>query len=330
MCTAVTYRTKDAYFGRTLDHDRSYGEKVVVSPRNMPFSFRHVPKLRWHHAIIGMAHMEAGFPLYYDAVNEKGLGMAGLNFEGYAAYHSPVPGKDNIAHFELIPWILGQCSCVRETRPLLERLNLTTDAFSEALPPAGLHWIIADRQEAVTVESLHEGIRVWDNPVGVLTNNPPFDMQLVHLSQFMHLSSRPPRNLFSDKLQLKPYSLGMGAMGLPGDYSSQSRFVRAAFVAHNSVSGPEEAESVSQFFHILSSVEQPRGCNRTKAGTFEITRYSSCCNLDRGIYYYTTYDCRRIRAVELNRCDPEGTVPVVNPLEEGEAPHWHRERIIGS
>ena len=330
MCTAVTYRTKDTYFGRTLDHTCSYGEAVVAVPRNMPIPLRHVPGLQRHHAIIGMAHMEAGFPLYYDAVNEKGLGMAGLNFVGYAAYGDRVSGKDNLAHFELIPWILGQCSSVREARVLLDRLNLTREAFSETLEPAQLHWIIADRQEAVTVESLPQGLRVWDNPVGVLTNNPPFEDQMLHLSNFMQLSAEEPRNLFSEKLHLKPYSLGMGAMGLPGDYSSQSRFVRAAFVKLNSRSGEGEMESVSQYFHILASVAQPRGCTRTAEGTYETTLYSSCCNLDRGIYYYTTYDYRRISAVDLHRCDPEGTTARVYPLNTEERINWHGENRIGS
>ena len=296
----------------------------------MQFPFRHVPGLYRHHAIIGMAHMEDGFPLYYDAINEKGLGMAGLNFEGYAAYSDVVAEKDNLAHYELIPWILGQCSSVREARTLLGRLNVTGEAFSESLPAAKLHWIIADREEAVTVESLPQGLRVWNNPVGVLTNNPPFDDQLLHLRNFMQLSPEMPRNLFSEKLVLEPYSLGMGAMGLPGDYSSQSRFVRAAFVMHNSLSGSGEAESVSQFFHILSSVAQPRGCTRTEEGDCETTLYTSCCNLDRGIYYYTTYDCHRISAVDLHRCDPEGAAAAVFPLTVDEKINWQSETGIGS
>ena len=87
MCTAATYQTKDFYFGRTLDYEFSYGEEIAVMPRNYPLSFRHVAKkLDSHYAMIGMAHVADGYPLYYDAVNEKGVGMAGLNFVGNAAY----------------------------------------------------------------------------------------------------------------------------------------------------------------------------------------------------------------------------------------------------
>ena len=82
MCTAATYKTKDFYFGRTLDYEFSYGDEITVTPRKFPFEFRHMGKRYSHYAIIGMAHVAGGYPLYYDAINEKGLGMAGLNFVG--------------------------------------------------------------------------------------------------------------------------------------------------------------------------------------------------------------------------------------------------------
>ncbi len=129
------------------------------------------------------------------------------------------------------------------------------------MPLAELHWLIADRDESITVESVKEGIRVYDNPVGVLTNNPPFNEQLFQLNNYMHLSARDPQNLFAAGLPLHTYGRGMGALGLAGDLSSQSRFVRAAFVKMNSVSGNTETESVSQFFHILGAVDQQRGCS---------------------------------------------------------------------
>lgn len=301
MCTAVTLKTKDFYFGRTLDYEHGWGEEVTVLPRKFPLSFRHLACPENHYAIIGMARIEKDYPLYFDGCNERGLAMAGLNFVGNAVYGKCVQGKDNIAQFELIPWILSQCACVQEAKTLLRRLNLTDTAFSSDLPPAQLHWLLADRDQALTVEAVGEGLRIYENPVGVLTNNPPFDHQLFRLRDFMHLSSYAPENRFSGKLDLKPYSRGMGALGLPGDVSSQSRFIRAAFVKENSLSGTGEAESVSQFFHILGSVEQVNGCCRVEEGQCEKTIYTSCCNTDRGIYYYTTYENRGITAVQLHR-----------------------------
>ncbi len=318
MCTAATYKTDDFYFGRTLDNECSYGEEIAVTPRKYPLTFRTKGTIRTHYAMIGMAHIAENYPLYYDAVNEKGLCAAGLNFVGNAYYRDIVPGKDNIAQFELIPWLLSRCGTVREVRGLLADISIADIPFSREMPPAQLHWLIADRTEAITLESVREGIRIYDNPVGVLTNNPPFDEQLFNLSNYMQVSAREPRNLFSDKLPLKTYCRGMGGLGLPGDLTSQSRFVRASFVKMNSVSGKSEGESVSQFFHILGSVDQQRGCCDLGGGKYEVTLYTSCCNADKGIYYYTTYENHRISAVDMRREELDGNSLVRYPLINGE------------
>ena len=131
------------------------------------------------------------------------------------------------------------------------------------------------------MESVKESINVYNDPVGVLTNNPPFDMQMFRLNDFRGLSPKQPENTFSDKLDLTSYSRGMGAMGLPGDLSSQSRFVRAAFVKMNSRSSPDEQSSVSQFFHILNSVDQQRGCCEVAESKYEITIYTAAAILTR-------------------------------------------------
>lgn len=314
MCTAATYQTKDFYFGRTLDYDFSYGEEVAITPRNFPFHFRHQDRMDNHYAMIGVAHIAGNCPLYYEAVNEKGLGMAGLNFVGNAVYGKAQPGRDNVATFEFIPWILAQCATLTEARALLERISLTDTPFDEKLPPAQLHWMIADRSGAIVVESVQEGLRVYENSVGVLTNNPTFDRQMFQLNNYMYLSPKDPHNLFSDKLDLRTYSRGMGALGLPGDLSSQSRFVRVAFVKMNSLSGDSEEESVSQFFHILGSVDQQRGCCEVGEGKHEITIYTCCCNADKGIFYYTTYDNHQITAVDMRLEDLDAGALITYPL----------------
>ena len=303
MCTAVTYKTNDFYFGRTLDYEYSYMEEVTITPRNYQFKFNEKEAINTHYAIIGMAYVAEDYPLYYDAINEKGLGIAGLNFVGNANYNDPIEGKDNIAQFEFIPWILSQCETVKEAKKLIEKINITNTPFNKQLPLAQLHWIIADQNESITVESVQEGIKIYKNPVGVLTNNPTFDKQLFALNNYINLSTKTPENKFATDLELNKYSRGMGAIGLPGDLSSQSRFVRASFVKMNSVSAEGENESVSQFFHILNSVDQQRGCCQLEDGKYEITIYTSCCNASKGIYYYTTYDNHQITAVDMHKED---------------------------
>lgn len=322
MCTVATYKTKDFYFGRTLDYEFSYGDEITITPRNYEFNFRIGKKIENHYAMIGMAHVVGDYPLYYDAINEKGLGIAGLNFVGNAYYNDCVEGKDNIAQFELIPWILCQCETVKEVRELLKNINITNEPFSEKFPLAQLHWIIADKNEAITVESMKNGLKVYDNPIGVLTNNPPFDKQMFELNKYMNLSPKSPQNNFSNKLNMEYYSRGMGAIGLPGDLSSQSRFVRVGFVKMNSVSGDDEKSSVSQFFHILNSVDQQRGCCDVGDGKYEITIYTSCCNASKGIYYYTTYNNHQITGVNMFKENLDGDKIIKYPVIEDGLVRW--------
>ena len=280
MCTAATYTAKDHYFGRNLDLEFSYNETVTVTPRNYPFQFRKVKALESHYAMIGMAFVVDNYPLYYDATNEKGLSMAGLNFPENADYKQETEGKDNVTPFEFIPWILGQCSTIEEVKELLGRINLININFSEKLPLSPLHWMISDRNESITVESVKEGLKIYDNPVGILTNNPTFDIQMFNLNNYVNVTRE--------------------GIGIPGDLSSSSRFVKAVFTKLNSVSGTSESESISQFFHILGSVNQERGCVRLAEDTYEITIYSSCCNIDKGVYYYKTYENSQITGVDMH------------------------------
>ena len=318
MCTAATYKTKDFYMGRTLDYEFSYGEKIAIMPRNYPLQYRHGLKNIEHYAMIGMAHVVEDYPLYYDAVNEKGLGMAGLNFVGNAFYHDVEEGAVNVAQYEFIPWILSQCASLNEAKKLIQTMNLVNTPYNEQLPVASLHWIIADQSGSITVESVKEGLNIYENPVGVLANNPSFDKQLFNLNNYMSLSPKQPQNLFSKELDLQTYSRGMGALGLPGDLSSMSRFVRVAFTKMNGQSRDNERDSVNQFFHILGSVEQQRGCCEVDEGKYEITIYTSCCNATKGIYYYTTYENNQITAVDMHKENLEGESLVRYPLIQGQ------------
>lgn len=307
MCTAVSFKTRDHYFGRNLDLEYSYHETVTITPRNFPFRFRHVNAPAAHLAIIGMAYVADNYPLYYDAANEAGLAMAGLNFPVNAVWKPHDETKENIPPFELIPRILGYCKTVDEACALLRKINPLNENFSPELPLSPLHWLLADATRAVTVEFRADGLHLHENPVGVLTNNPPFEFQMFNLSNYLKLSKEQAQDTFAAGLKLDPYSRGMGALGLPGDLSSASRFVKAAFTKLNSVCGPGEDESVAQFFHILRSVTQQRGCVHLGGNKYEYTIYSSCCNTSSGIYYYTTYENQTIHAVDLHAENLEAT-----------------------
>ena len=321
MCTAITFKKSHFYFGRTLDYDISFGEKVVITPRNYEFDFRYEGTLKSHFAIIGMASIVDGCPLYFDGMNEKGLCIAGLNFVGNAVYRD---GKDNsegainLPQYEFIPFILSRYKSVDEVKRVLENIRILKEPFSDELVSAQLHWIIADKERCITVEYVKSGMKVYENPVGVLTNNQPFDMQMFNLNNYMKLSCGAPVDTFADGLQLSEYGRGMGALGLPGDISPQSRFVRAAFVKLNSVCDDLPISCVNQVFHVLGSVENQRGCCRLSDGKCEITQYTCCCDADDGIYYYTTYSNHRITAVSMRTEKIDGDELIVYELLKNE------------
>ena len=313
MCTALTFSPGDHYFGRNLDLEFSYHESVVITPREYPFSFCKAPPLPRHYALIGAAIVQNDYPLYYDAANEYGLSMAGLNFPGNAAYFPENPSKTNIAPFEFIPWVLSQCKTLTEARALLDHLNLLNSPFCRQFPVSPLHWIIADQTAAITVESTSNGLHIHENPVGVLTNNPPFDFHMHNLSRYLSLSPEDPQNHLSPNTALPLWSRGLGAVGLPGDLSSASRFVRAVFTKSHSVCPREETAAVNQFFHILASVAMAEGTVKVGRAD-EKTFFSSCINMDKGLYYYTTYHNSRPTCISLHKENPDSAHLIVYPF----------------
>lgn len=323
MCTCITYKTGDVYFGRNLDLEYRFGEKVVITPGKFRLTFQMMPDLKEHYAMIGMASVQGGYPLYAEAVNEKGLGMAGLNFPGNAVYRRAEKGKVNAAPYELIPWILGGCETTDQARALLEKVNIVDLPFSKELPSAPLHWMIADMERAIVLESVSDGIHIYDNPYGVLTNNPPFPYYQYQLGYYRSLSGKGKENLFfAGRLDEPAYGQGLGAVGLPGDFSPASRFVKAAFLKWNSVSGEDEMSSVSQFFHILDGVAMVRGAVVTEEERYDITTYSCCVNVNRGIYYYKTYENSRIQAVRLTEKNHDEKSLSVFELQEEQNVNW--------
>ena len=304
MCTAIGYKNDGKYFfGRTLDVCASYGEKIVIAPRNFPITFKVEKTLNTHHAIMGTAVVAGGLPLYYDAMNDKGLCMAGLNFPGNAVYHPTQKGKINLAPFEMIPYILGRCENLSEARAELENISVADISFSKEMPHTPLHWIIGDKSGEIVVESVKDGLKVYDNPAGVLTNNPPFDSQLFNLKNYARLSTRNPENTFSSELDLSAYSRGMGALGMPGDWSSPSRFVRAAFVKFN-YAAPESGATAHDLLRMFDTVFVPKGCVEIDEG-FQYTVYSCCCDTAGGRYYIKNY-AGEITFADFESCNLNG------------------------
>jgi len=300
MCTSVSYKANHHFFGRNLDLHYTLDQEIIIVPREYPFHFRNGHINSNHYALIGMGIVETNTPLYFDATNEKGLSAAGLNYPKNAHYFSTPLTENVITSFEVIPFILSQCETILEVKNLLKDITICDESFNENFPNSPLHWLIADSKNSITVESDKDGLHIYDNPVGVLTNNPPFPKQLFNLNNYRHLTTKTPENTFSSSLDLDTYSNGMGGIGLPGDLSSMSRFVRASFVKENILETSSLEEDIYQFFNILDAVKQQKGLCDVGNQQYEYTIYSSCCDTDSGVYYYKTYNNSQINAVALH------------------------------
>ncbi len=314
MCTAIAWHGAHPLFGRNLDLEYAYQEVVTITPRAYVLRMRRMPALLSHYAMIGTATVSQGYPLYYEATNEAGLSMAGLNFPGNAVYASPADAENALAPFEVIPWVLGQFATVREASQALAKCSIVHIPFSREFPLTPLHWLMSDGTSSLVLEPMQDGLHLLEDPVDVLTNSPPFAYQMQHLAQFRGVSAAPSDARFAPSVSLPSYSNGMGGLGLPGDFSSTSRFVKAAFIRQNSVSC-DVGSDIVHFFHMLAAVAMPRGSVLLADGRAEITRYSSCCDAATGIYYYTTSESGRICAVDMRRERTDRADLICYPME---------------
>lgn len=311
MCTAISWKPGHHYFGRNLDLHCSFHESVCIVPRRFPLPY--VSQDQPHYAMIGIATVADGQPLFYDAVNEMGLAMAGLNFPKSAYYPHAASVREPLPPYALMGTLLAGCADVSQALQLLRRYSLARIDFSSQLPASPLHWLLCDRERCVALEPTAQGMQIWEDPVGVLTNEPPLPYHFYRLSELQQLQPGKPENRICPGYTPECFSLGLGAVGLPGDLSSSSRFVRAAFTRCNARAGKTEEENVGRFFHILDTVAQTDGCTQVSDG-WEKTLYSSCCDTDLGIYYYTTWENRQLSAVHLYHEDLNGRELIRYPL----------------
>ncbi|MGL4798574.1 MAG: choloylglycine hydrolase, partial [Cellulosilyticaceae bacterium] len=296
--------------GRNMDLEYNFNQHVTLVPRQ--FKWTNVvtgDANTTQHAILGMASVVNDHPLFADGFNEKGLACAGLNFPGYAYYEPEVQeDKVNLGPYDLMLWILGQFERVADVKEAMTRIDLIAKPFAEGLPLATLHWMVTDRNgESIVIEKTKEGLKVYDNTVGVLTNSPTFDWHLTNLRQYIGLQSTQPDSAIWDKANLTPLGQGVGLHGLPGDFSPASRFVRTAYLKSHAAFINTLDEGVAEFFHILANVAMVCGAVTTPEGKNDITLYTACMCQEKGIYYYTTYENQQIIGIDMHQEDLEAS-----------------------
>lgn len=307
MCTAIRFVAQDGgmFFGRNLDWERSYGERFVATPKGFEFPYRHMDTRPAQHAIIGMGIAPDNYPLFFDCGNDAGLAVAGLNFPQTCCYaEAPVEGKTNLASFEFYAWVASNFDTVDEVETELSNVVITDAPYAPGMPSAPLHFIIADATRSIVVEPTREGLKVYHDDVDVLTNEPNFEFQRMNLRNYLGLSVQAPEaEGWGNSEELKPFGMGLGMRGVPGDYYPTSRFVKAAFINNNYPTQDTEGKNVARLFRTLGSVAVPLGAVKSPSGQWDLTLYQSGFSSATRTYFYSTYDDPTIRTRCLDDVD---------------------------
>ncbi len=310
MCTGIRFSDGHGhlYLARNLDWTNGYGERVVLTPTGYATRSPFGAVARIRHAVIGMGIVEESTPLYFDCGNDAGLGVAGLNFPGYAQYApEPVDGATNVAAFEFPLWVASQFASIDEVEAALGDVVIVDRPVNREYPSSLLHWIIGDSTRAAVVEYTSDGMHVFDDDVDVLANQPGFAWHHENLRNYLNAAPDFPEDTVLGRAHLAPFGSGSHMRGIPGDYYSPSRFVRAAYVNAHYPEKASEEENVSRAFHTLQQVAMVDGCAAMSSGEFEKTIYTGLFSSRTTTYYWNTYDAPAIRSVAMADHASDGT-----------------------
>ena len=294
MCTAIFYKSSGSFFGRTLDHAHSYGEAPMIIRKGHSMKLKHAGDISFFGDAICIGISRGGFPLIFDGVNEFGVAVAGLNFPRSARFFEEKKGYLNLASYEVIPYILATARSTEQAYDILTRVNITPDKFDTDTAIATLHFMVADRSSSIIAEQTEDGMTVYKDIFGTLTNEPPYPKQCIFMNRYRGVSNTIGASSF---IPSAPLSHGEGSIGLPGDLSSPSRFARAAFGIRFATSSTKE-EGLSAAMHILESVSVIKGTVADGGDDYK-TRYVSIADIENVSYYYKRYNDIQFHNIRL-------------------------------
>lgn len=305
MCTCVTFTDANGnlYAGRNLDWGCGFGESPVITGAGYEWKALHTGEQKTKTAVIGMGIFPEGAPcpLYFDCANEDGLYVAGLSFAaGFADFTDPIEGKTNVTSYELPIWFASQFSTVDEAAEAAQNLNITGESALPGMDPSPLHWIIADKQRAIVIEQTKEGCKVYDNGLRVLTNQPDFPFHVNLQRNYIHLDTDWTEPETLGTTELTALGTGPSMMGLPGDQSSISRFIRAAILNGLYPVQDTDAANINRLFKELGSVAMFKGLCKMEDGNYEYTVYTGGYSTVSRTYTWNTYDDINTKSVCLD------------------------------
>ncbi len=298
MCTAIMIKQKDGhpFVARNFDYDPKSQLKVTKVPRNYPFTFEISTKK--HHvkyAMIGMTLRHEGTFVFVDGVNEVGLCCAILDLPTTAPWNESLDlNKTNLLPTDVSFYFLTQFATVTELRHHIDQLNIMAPPHHPFASTTKIHWMVCDQQgNSIVIEQTETGLQIYDNEIGVLTNSPTFDQHLMNLSLYLKKENEL-------------------TTPIPGDYSSPSRFIRAALLKKYIQLEETPSATIHACFQILSSVAMlPGVLKRTQGENYE-TRYTACMSLNPPCYHYKLFNSFEFHSLHLTTEDLENDPIVIN------------------
>ncbi|MFW7432622.1 choloylglycine hydrolase family protein [Vagococcus carniphilus] len=305
MCTSIVYENKanNFFLARTMDFSFPLGGSPIFIPKDYTFYADNDSKnFDVQYSFVGSGRHIEDY-LFADGVNEEGLGVASLYFSDDANYTAL---DDEAEHFlaphDVVAWLLSSFKTVVEVKKGIASQTIKAEECSVIGNVLPLHWIVSDQKgETIVIEPTKAGLIIYDNPVKVMTNSPDFSWHLTNLNQYNQLSNTTLKESSYHQFLAKGNGAGSGALGLPGDYTSISRFVRTAFISEHieKVSGFEE--SINVITRLLSSVFIPKGIKKKENGKDDYTQFVSYMALNDCSYVINYYETNQLFKVDLKK-----------------------------
>lgn len=329
-CTSIRVKTADGlvFYARTMEGGELFHSSVSVIPKGTEYQGT-LPDgtqagLAWttKYGMVGMNTY--GLPVISDGMNDAGLAAGNLMFPGYSGYQTfdPVKASSTIAQYEVISWILSNFATVTEVKKAISTIRVSKGP--EALVGnLELHYTVHDSKgDSIVIEYVGGELYIHDNPFGVMTNSPTFDWHLTNLRNYANLSASNSKSFTVEGLKESGFGQGTGMLGLPGDYTPPSRFVRMVALVQSALPVTGADEGLNLAMTIINNIDVPIGSVRDRSGkevVYDQTQWAVVSDLARKRFYFRTYNNKDWRMVDVVKAlaNAKGimTIPAEMPVE---------------
>lgn len=313
-CTGIKLKAKDGSIvhGRTVEFGITIPSSVVFVPRNYKFegSTPLGKGLTYSSKYAAIGIIAADDLAIMDGLNEAGLSIGVFYFPGYASY-TPINSENQsqaLSPIEFSNWILTQFATIDEVKAALSNIVIAptvNETWGSSPPP--FHYIVYDKTgNSIVIEPINETLVTYDNPLGVITNSPTFDWHTTNLNNFINLNAKNAEPKKIEGIELAQFGQGSGMVGLPGDFTPPSRFVRAVAFTANAIPSTTANDAILQIFHILNQFDIPLGAVREENNgktNSDYTLLTIARDPKNGKFYYRTFENQSIRAISLKAFD---------------------------